>query len=418
MYTLLIIALWSMGLLILFLFIYWGKGSPIRPFHLAGVCLIILALVLRLLPNILTPSGANYDIQSYKIIAELAHNGNDIYQETAGENRYPYLPFWLYWLSISHTLNEETGLPFHSLVKLFPILADAVLAWLIFHHVRTKKSFQDGFKAGLLYAVNPISIFVVAFHGQFDSLPLLFLVASCIAITNHPPISGVLLGMGILIKSWPVLGFPSLVISLTQWRSRIIFTIGAIMIPALGILVYCLDFGGDPFEIIQRAIGYNRGIGVWGYSYLLRMLCQLFDIDNIYKVYIHISRYITIFGISLVWWLKARHEKGFNSLLTVFLTFFCLTHAFAIQYLIWLIPFGLITGQYKWTMRYILASFSYMFLVYFTLILHTSIENLLPLPLADLYIIIPASLPIWFVTIGWLISHLQQRNITQISEIA
>ena len=64
-----------------------------RPFKLASTSLVIFALVLRIVPNFLTPAGSNYDIQSYQIVAELAHNEKEVYKETAGENRYPYLPF-------------------------------------------------------------------------------------------------------------------------------------------------------------------------------------------------------------------------------------------------------------------------------------------------------------------------------------
>jgi hypothetical protein len=113
------------------------------------------------------------------------------------------------------------------------------------------------------------------------------------------------------------------------------------------------------------------------------------------------GKYITLGILGLAWWYKARKESAHAGLLTILVTFFAGTHAFSIQYLIWLIPFAILDQEYKWLRYYTLAAFAYMFLVYNTLILEMHITDLLPLPQADWFIIMPAGLPAWIVCMGW-----------------
>jgi hypothetical protein len=127
------------------------------------------------------------------------------------------------------------------------------------------------------------------------------------------------------------------------------------------------------------------------------------------------GRFITLGILIIVWYTTARKEKLTAGLLTILVSFFAFTHAFAIQYLLWLVPVIILNMEYTWLKLYILACFSYMLLAYNTVILHMSITNLLPWPTADLAIIIPASIPIWLVTFAWAISRIKHGNKTQLS---
>jgi uncharacterized membrane protein len=410
----LIAAVWSLGLLFIYMLLHRGKGLEKLPLHRAGVIIFLLALGVRLVPNLLVPAGGNYDMQSYQIVGDLVRQSEDVYRATAGENRYPYLPLLLYWLGISQATSEVTQLPFAPVVRLLPILADASIAWLIFFYLKRNQSMQDGVKAGMLYAVNPVSIFVSAYHGQFDAVAMFFLVSAGILLVTRPHLASYLLGAGILVKSWPVLAFPAFIMQLSGWRKKILFTVGMMAIPLAGVLIYSAFFEANPTEVFQRALGYNRGMGVWGITYLLRViLVEGLHLEQLYQVFLQVSPFVTLLFLGVVWWLKARHESVFESTLTIFIAFFFITHAFAIQYLLWLVPLGLLTRSYRWTNRYILAAFSYMLLVYFTLILQMRIDRILSWPAADLWIIIPASLSVWLICAAWLVDR--WRSTTQLS---
>jgi hypothetical protein len=88
-------------------------------------------------------------------------------------------------------------------------------------------------------------------------------------------------------------------------------------------------------------------------------------------------------------------------LLTILVTFFACTHAFSIQYLVWIVPFGLVAGQHKWLNRYTLGAMVYMLLAYMTLILDGHVTLRLPGPQAHDHLILLAALPAWLVTARW-----------------
>jgi hypothetical protein len=399
-------AIWSLGLLAIYLLLHRARFRPQRTPRYAGAIILTLALLVRLVPNVLVPAGDNYDMQSYQIVGSLVDNGQEVYRATAGENRYPYLPFLLYWMGIAVRLSDLSGLPFAFVIRLLPILADALIAFSIYWILAKKTSVLTGYFAGILYVFNPVTVFISAYQGQFDPLAALFVILAGVSLAAKPLLSGITLGAGILVKSWPVLTYPSLIANLVSWRKKLIFTAGMLAVPFLGILIYNLLFKANPIEVLLRALSYDRGAGIWGYTYLVRLVVQEgLQKHNLYSGYLSFARYITLLFLFLVWWFKARFEDSYASILTMLLGFFVLTHAFAIQYLKWLVPFGLLTGAYTWTRRYTMAAFAYMFLVYFTLILSFKIGNLIPWPAADLWIIIPFGLPAWLVCIGWLVTR-------------
>jgi hypothetical protein len=103
--------------------------------------------------------------------------------------------------------------------------------------------------------------------------------------------------------------------------------------------------------------------------------------------------------------MKARKQAPNSGFLTILVGFFAVTHAFSIQYLVWLVPFAILDEDYRWLTAFTIGAFVYMFLVYNTLILEMHITALLPLPQADWFLIMPSGLPAWVVTVGWLVKR-------------
>jgi hypothetical protein len=256
---------------------------------------------------------------------------------------------------------------------------------------------------GLLYAVNPITAFVCAYHGQFDALPSLFILLALYWFGKNTDISGIWLGLGILSKSWPILAFPPLWAKIKPWMKKLSFIVIVLACLFLSIGIYIFFVGADPVLLLNRVLSYNRGIGVWGYTYLVRLLSivdpKFLQLNNWFIQY---SRWITIIGISLVWWWTNLHRKLPQEVfLAMLASFFAITHAFAIQYLAWIVPFAILCQEFLWLRRFVLAAFAYMFLAYTTLILGMYIDRIAPWPQADWLIIIPAGLPAWLVCVGW-----------------
>jgi hypothetical protein len=206
-----------------------------------------------------------------------------------------------------------------------------------------------------------------------------------------------------LDKSWPVLALPSLLWGTKSWRRGVALAWMAVAIPLIGVISYVLLFDANAWMVIKRALAYNRGVGIWGYTYFIRMLSLLApDTGQLFAFVVNYGRYLTLAALGLVWWFWARKETPLAGFLTILVAFFALAHAFAIQYLAWLVPFAILDQDYRWLYRFTLGAFAYMFLAYFTLILGMSIDRLLPWPQADWFIIMPAGLPAWLVTLAWL----------------
>jgi hypothetical protein len=182
-------------------------------------------------------------------------------------------------------------------------------------------------------------------------------------------------------------------------------------VPLAGVALYVAIVGGEPRSLLERAMGYNWGLGVWGYTYFLRLMSLLRPESTAwFDWFIQNGRYVTLFALALVWLFRARRQRPGDGILTTLVAFLAVTHAFSIQYLMWVVPFATLVQDRQWLTRYTLAAFAYMFLVYMTLILTDSVTHLLPWPQADWFIIIPASIPAWLITVAWLGSRLMGKR--------
>jgi len=395
--------LWSLLLLVGYAGI--AKAGPrfsiSSPGRAVGV-ILALALIVRLVPNFFLPVGAVYDIDSFQMVGDSVLRGQEVYTATTGMNRFPYLPFQMYWAAIAAYIANFTGVAFVKIIRLAPILADAAVAVLLYKKISEKDAPEKAFFAALLFALNPVSVFVSAYHGQFDAVPA-FLTLAALYTVNTPWIAGSLLGLGIYTKSWPVLAFPNLINGKKHWVSWIKIGFMASAIPLGSVLVYAVAYRVSPWLVLERALGYNWGMGIWGYTYIIRAVQVAFPpIAPLYHFFLQNGRYLTLGLLGLVWVLKGRKLSPIDGFLTTLVAFFAVTHAFSIQYLAWLIPFAVAGQDYRWLHRFTLAAFAYMFLAYHTLIMSMQITNLLPWPQADMWLIIPAGLPAWLVVVAWL----------------
>lgn len=411
--------IWSILLLIGYL-VAPRLAGKIRPFGVVASASLILAigLLVRLVPMAILPVGASYDIESYHIVGELVLDGEDVYASQQAENRHPYLPLQMYWSALISKATAQNPLSFPRAVKLLPVLTDTMIAGVLFFSLRfSSRQYSDqsmAFLGGLLYALNPIPVFVSAYHGQFDALPALFTLLSFHWLSRTPGISGLMLGFGILSKSWPVLALPSLLSGLTTWSKRLIFLLFCGLVPLLGLAVYRAFFDANLLQVALNAISYNWGLGVWGYTYFIKLLAYLQPGWNgLFDWWVKNGRYLTLAGLGLIWWIKARKQSPQDGFLTILVCFFAFTHAFSIQYMMWLVPFAILGQANRWLNWYTIAAFIYMFVAYNTLILVTFITRILPWPEADLFIIIPLGLSAWLVCVAWALERLFGPGLRQ-----
>jgi len=116
----------------------------------------------------------------------------------------------MYWMAFSQWISIRFNWSFLKVVRLAPILADSIVSLVLYKNLRSRTTHDQAFNTGFSYALNPISIYVCAYHGQFDAIPALFTLLAFTLAKQSTLFAGSILGFGILNKSWPVLAFPFL----------------------------------------------------------------------------------------------------------------------------------------------------------------------------------------------------------------
>ncbi len=402
-------AFWSLGLLLAWLWLRRRRLSLNLTAASAGALLVSATLLARLVPAVILRHTGNFDLDSYRVVADLVLKGQDVYTAPAALDRYPYLPLQMYWMAGAAWASQATGWPFGLLVKLAPIGADVGLALLIRALALARGDTAAGaLQAGLSYALHPVAIFVSAYHGQFDAIPLGLTFVAIRYMPAAPAWAGAWLGLAVLDKSWPVLFVPNFLATLRGFRRQVVLLAALAAVPIIGIGVYLGLHGTPALTLIGRAIGYNHGVGIWGYTYFANLLALLAPGQTgPLNWLITYGRYLTLLGLAVVWLRVGRRQDPTAGGLTMMVAFLALSHAFAVQYLVWVIPFAVLEGAGPWLTRFTLAAYAYMLLAYSTLILGMHITQLVPWPLADYALIMPAGLPAWLVCCGWLAERLR-----------
>jgi hypothetical protein len=194
----------------------------------------------------------------------------------------------------------------------------AILLWKLFQRPTDQKLALG------LWLFNPIVIYVAYVHGQFDMLPLFFIVlAIYLAKNEHLYWAAFLLGIAGCLKNYPLLFLIPFVIVLgkTVGKRIVLLILGTfpylvLMLPYLH--RYSTSFG--TFSNWFFKAGYDLGFGAQVYFFL-------------------------IFYAVLAWYHYYRHAHAFEdfwhacfAILLVYLQF----SYFDVHYWVWLIPFAII----------------------------------------------------------------------------
>ncbi|MEO1882643.1 MAG: hypothetical protein ABGX71_03480 [Methyloprofundus sp.] len=190
----------------------------IRPSFCWFMFVILAGTLLRLA---IAQRGYNFDIASYRIVADIMANDGNVYQET---QRYNYGPIWFYILSFIDTLPFPISDPLLSLrwkVTGFLSIIDIAIATCLYRWY--------GLKIATLFFLNPISIIITGYHCQFDNLAILCALISIkildqnASIISYKTLLGlILLGLCLTIKHLLFL-FPFwLAFKNTRWRDKLL----------------------------------------------------------------------------------------------------------------------------------------------------------------------------------------------------
>lgn len=375
--------------------------------------LLLLALVIRLLPMLLLPVGAGYDIASFQLVAEALLNGEEVYT-SAAVGRHPYLPMQMYVIGGMFYMAKQTAvLPFVVWIKLPAVLADVAITAILYLYLTRLQSVTKQQTVGLtlLYVLNPISILVSAYHGQFDAIPVFLLLLSLYLYQFHQRflLSATALGFAILNKTWPIVLLPILFLRLPNNRKRILYSIIAISIPILFTILYILYFEADPEPMLGRALTHTGNSGYWGWSAMLAVT-KLFSpfAEFLFDLLVSMRRWLLLGSGILGLWLT-RKQTALNALTTILLFELTVTAGIGIQWLLWVIPFGILVKEVKWIRWYALTGMLFLLAQLYGWHMVPWANRLVEPEIGDVIVRL-ASIPAWITSLLWLLSRLKRRN--------
>ncbi|MHB1501876.1 MAG: glycosyltransferase 87 family protein [Candidatus Dormibacteria bacterium] len=304
-----------------------------------GVAVLVLISAALHVLVLLHTGGASFDIRSFAIQAATVLHHQNVYAVTA---RYPYPPVWLFVAALCRLVASWGQFSFVDVVRIPACLGDmgTIVVLAYFGAAR----YQQRWKAlslPLCYALNPLPLLISAGHGQFDSLPILFMLMAVLLLEKHAGTAALLLGVAVALKGWPVLFAPYLVFRAP--RSQWLASSALILAPAVvatGIYTVWVGWSG---KVVAEVLGYQ---GVAGFGWMA--LASPGGGRNVAGVLLE----VTI--VAFVLFVSTRSALVMEPALVaavVFMGFYAAGYDISVQYLLWVLPFLIVTDV-GWSLIY------------------------------------------------------------------
>jgi hypothetical protein len=298
-----------------------SRPSPV--FHSVCAAGFLAALALRL--ALLFAFPGTYDSESYRVVAAIAARGGDIYAET---KRYNYSPVWGQVLRGLDWARAASKLDLTRAVGLALTAADLATAALLYLLASGRFGPRRSALVALLFFANPVSILISSFHGQFDNLSILFLLAAILVSRRgdgRGPLTIALLSMSLCLKH--VTWFHPL---LFAWRGRRRFSLAVGTFPYAFFLASFLPYWPSWRNIAANVFLYRSLMGVYG---LYELLIFFFGMP----VWILTATLILAMLVAIVWLAPVEISRA---ALLLFLVQMIFSPGFGRQYCVWPVALG------------------------------------------------------------------------------
>ena len=304
---------------------------------------VLLALALRLVA-VLAFDRVAADVERYQRVAR--HLLDVSWNPYETQRLYPYPPPWAAAEATAEWLARRGIGSFPVNVKLPVLAADLLLVALLAAAARAGRASP---LAPWLYALHPVSVLVGSAHGQFDAIPLLFLLLAVEALARERrDASALALSAAIATKSFPVLALPFLAFDeRASWRSAARYAVLALAPGALLLLPFAI---ADWDALRRELLGYS-GIADFGWTGVLRGASWLATGSlprseaRFWPVASVVSRALFLAawaGLVVAVRSGRRRLRAGSATLATMLAFGSLYGLQSAQYLLWAVPFGLL----------------------------------------------------------------------------
>lgn len=309
--------------------------------------------------------GHEFDVGSFEIVRDQLGGGLlDVYSRVTldlggggvEQLRWPYPPAFFAWIAASGFLDGPLGLPFHGLIQLPAILADAAIAALVHSFARWRGADErHALLAAALIALGPSFAFVSGYHGQIDALAIAPAVAALIVWETAPGrralAAGLLIGLGAAVKTVPLLVVLALLPSARNRREAAVLVAAAVAIPA----ALMVPFLASDYEGASEVLGYNGVPGVAGFSLVLQPALaadwltgvppalnetslRLFDLGGVPT--------LAALAVATLFLLRFRAPAPEAAVL-VWLTVYAFSPNLFLHYAVWGLPFLILAGYLR-----------------------------------------------------------------------
>ena len=284
------------------------------------------------------------------------------------------------FLAAPFSASESFLFPF--LLRVPPIVADLLAVWIILR-IRRKIG-EPPVWAICVFALSPVSFMVSGYHGNFDSMMVLFLLlAAWMCVEERPMLCALFLGISCNIKIISILIGPIFFFFWFHRREgwRFALCTGAVCLIGWSPALLCC-----PRLFVHNVLEYGSYWGIWGITYWLRSThlpafnhITFTGLTTAQKVTMNILKYAVILCVmALAWMRRALPPKALLSTIAyAWAAFFILAPGACAQYMVWPAPFILLCST-EWYIALVLTSSLFLFQFYNTMSVNTKGEFGMP----------------------------------------
>lgn len=308
-----------------------------------------------------TTHGLVYDLDSSRLVAGalVGTHPLSLYRDVNSVAlRWPYPAGYFPWLAATHWISNNLGLDFSHVVRLAPIAADGVLAWVVQAALGDRGAAERvRLVAAALVAFGPSLALVSAYEGQVDALAILPAAVALFAWGRMAPswrralVAGLLVGVGAALKTVPVLMLLALLPAARTRREAAVLVAGTAAVPLLTLAPW---FAAEPHATIA-ALRYNGLPGLGGLSLVAQpslatawLVTNDFHRSALTNALIDARTILTLaLLVGVAAFLLRRRLEPLTAALVVWTALFAFGLNFGPRYLVWALPFALMAGRLR-----------------------------------------------------------------------
>jgi hypothetical protein len=300
---------------------------------------LLLALALRLLA-IAASDRIVADVERYQKVSR--HLLDVSWNPYETRRLYPYPPPWALVEAGAGALARRGVLPFAIAVKLPVLAADLLIVALLGFAAR------EGRAPGAspwLYAAHPVALLIGGVHGQFDAIPLLFVLLALSALARgRRDASALALSAAIATKSFPVLLLP---LFATHGRADLRSVLRyAFLAAAPGALLLVPFALADLPSLLRELLAYS-GIADFGWTGVVRGCewlvtgvlpkseARFWPACSLASKLLFLGAWLALLAAQRAGRLRLPAERASLAIVLAFLSLYGLQSA---QYLLWAVP--------------------------------------------------------------------------------